>query len=141
MSADLRSENVENNSRNDNNSSFFMGKNTPTKEVPLAIENISALLDQKLASTCQSSLRLQCASDGSVSKECPRWRVTRRVRAALVRLVLISLSISPFLNPNSHLDVGSGPVPGSYPGPAPLYDAAPISIPVQFSVLFLVTNR
>ncbi|GBP26819.1 hypothetical protein EVAR_81184_1 [Eumeta japonica] len=51
MSADLVNENVDNNSRNGNNPFFHMGKNTPMREAPLAIENISALLDQKLAPT------------------------------------------------------------------------------------------
>ncbi|GBP26593.1 hypothetical protein EVAR_18230_1 [Eumeta japonica] len=50
-SADLLNENVENNSRSDNKSSFIMEKNTPMKESPLTIENISSLYDQKLAPT------------------------------------------------------------------------------------------
>ncbi|GBP28936.1 hypothetical protein EVAR_93581_1 [Eumeta japonica] len=51
MSADLPNENVKNNSRNDNKSSFLMEKNTPMKEVLLTIEHVNALSVQKLAPT------------------------------------------------------------------------------------------
>ncbi|GBP22313.1 hypothetical protein EVAR_22599_1 [Eumeta japonica] len=65
MSADPLNVNVGNISRNDNNSFFLKEKNTPMKEAPFTIENISALLDQKLppTSAVMQNLRFALRND------------------------------------------------------------------------------